>query len=739
MSFDPVLPWAWIGVILAVCLVVFGLLLAQGSKGFRPWPRRMLAASYLAAICGMVLILANPGRMETLSLESRPVWIVALDLSSSMNAPMLSSGEGGSRMASAGKDLKAMEHLVPEGAEVRWVSIKDRCSIHPDAGTLLGHEADGKSSRLALSLTELLAAERMEGCIPAGIILLSDGRDTEPGYLSGLAREAGNMGVPVHTICYGEQWEEPRLAMDVTKSMIHAFPGNVVQVGAHLKNRKLGSVQTAVSLLDVQGKTLAKKVVNVENNADTTVDFTFTCPSENATFSLKCDAVAGDSSGPDGHSSLFSVQVMKSRIRVFMAEGAPYWDSKFLAQLLRRQPAFDVRSIHMLTPERFFRINTGEENSMEEDEESIPSSLDEFLRFDMVILGKGAERIITPARAAALQAFVRDFGGLLVFARGKSYGGRFAEMEMLEPFVWKAPAAGEHQLTPSPEGMKDGLFGVILPGRESSIWSSLPPLEDVWEVNKIHPGTRIVARSPDGRLPLLAVKKLGLGATGMINGDGLWKWDFFPDAVRLGNWYEVFWGQFLPWIQTAAEFRPGYDLSLHVERASVPPATPLAFTLGWRGKSRPAGLSVELVDIRTPDQVILTASALSDSVKSGIPRWNGVVTSPGPGRYILRARMAGNTALPMPDVCIDVPAPPGENDNLNADPSHLAAMSELTGGLRLPREDLSGKLPGMMEPAADATRQEEAFFPLWNRWYMLLGLSVLPALFWWMRRRNGLL
>lgn len=82
-----------------------------------------------------------------------------------------------------------------------------------------------------------------------------------------------------------------------------------------------------------------------------------------------------------------------------MAEGAPYWDSKFLAQFLRRQPSFDVRSIHMLTQERFYSINTGEETGAKADGESIPSSLEDFLRFDMVILGKGAERIITPARA----------------------------------------------------------------------------------------------------------------------------------------------------------------------------------------------------------------------------------------------------------------------------------------------------------------------------------------------------
>lgn len=81
-------------------------------------------------------------------------------------------------------------------------------------------------------------------------------------------------------------------------------------------------------------------------------------------------------------------------------------------------------------------------------------------------------------------------------------------MEALEPFAWKAPFPGDHQLTPSPEGVKDGLFGVVLPGTGADVWRSLPPLEDSWDVERIFPSTRVVARSPDGRIPLLAVKRV---------------------------------------------------------------------------------------------------------------------------------------------------------------------------------------------------------------------------------------
>lgn len=209
MIFEPVIPWGWLGVAAAACLVLFCFLLARGTRSFRPRTRMLVSAAYLAGIAGTLFLLANPGRKETLTVHSRPVWIVALDASSSMTAPMQSSGAGGSRVDAARRDLKSIAGLVPDGVDVRWVSVKDSSSILPDAGALARVEADGSSSPLSRSLATLLEDERSGGRAPSGLILLSDGRDTEPAHLGRLAREAGNLGVPVHTLCYGEKWEAP--------------------------------------------------------------------------------------------------------------------------------------------------------------------------------------------------------------------------------------------------------------------------------------------------------------------------------------------------------------------------------------------------------------------------------------------------------------------------------------------------------------------------------------------------
>lgn len=74
MIFEPVIPWGWLGVVAAACLVLFCFLLARGTRSFRPRTRMLVSAAYLSGIAGTLFLLANPGRKETLTVHSRPVW-----------------------------------------------------------------------------------------------------------------------------------------------------------------------------------------------------------------------------------------------------------------------------------------------------------------------------------------------------------------------------------------------------------------------------------------------------------------------------------------------------------------------------------------------------------------------------------------------------------------------------------------------------------------------------------------
>lgn len=744
MTLSPLLPLPLLLTLSIGVAVLAVFLILRNSRRFSPAARAGLCLLYLIGLGGILALFLNPGSTENIDLKSKPLWIVALDTSESMTAPAGDAPESPTRREEAVRALQALQRFIPEETDIQWLSLDANEHERKDLAELTKLPAVGTESRLSQSLENALRTARSQGKQVNGVLLLSDGRDTAPLYLPGLLQTASTLGIPIHTLPFGGAWEAPDLSLEGTRSLINAFPGNPVLIGAKVINNMAQGVQTAVTLRNQKGEEVGKKVVEIPARGESAVSFPLTCPAESDEYTMTCDTVPGEKRS-DNNAQSFSLRVMKSKIRVFMAEGAPYWDSKFLAQLLRKQAAFNVKSVHRLTNDRYYQINTGEDNNAPMPEAGIPTTMEDFLAFDIILLGKSAEHFLTPARAAALQTFIRDHGGLLVFMRGKSYAGKSESLEALEPFVWKSPMSGEHQLRPSPEGVHDGLFGQALPGIDSEIWRSLPGLEDVWDIDRVQPDTRILARTQDKKTPLLAVRRLGMGAVAMINGDGLWKWDFYPEARRLGNCYEDFWSQFLPWIQTASEFAPGYDLSLHAERATVEENAAITCALSWRGTTPPGEIYVELVPIKEPQTVVARADAVFDGEKAGLPRWRAELSAPTPGHYLLKSGRKGDKdskgsiASSLPEVRIHVLSPPAEQDNLNADPVWLASLSELTGGKSLRPAEYDKVLPLLLKPQEEAVSTEEIFHPLWNRWWLLIGLCLPLALFWHIRRRQGLL
>ena len=85
------------------------------------------------------------------------------------------------------------------------------------------------------------------------------------------------------------------------------------------------------------------------------------------------------------------------------------------------------------------------------------------------------------------------------------------------------------------------MFGQALPAPDASLWTSLPTLKDGRQISMVKPFTRVLAdgvrvrkalSGGSGKFPALLVRRYGQGVTGLVNGDGLWKWDFYPGSAR---------------------------------------------------------------------------------------------------------------------------------------------------------------------------------------------------------------
>jgi hypothetical protein len=67
---------------------------------------------------------------------------------------------------------------------------------------------------------------------------------------------------------------------------------------------------------------------------------------------------------------------------VLLLEGAPYWDSKFLAQLLRQQTAVDILTVHRLNEERYFRVEAAGAEPLLSPDTIFPADAEALARYD---------------------------------------------------------------------------------------------------------------------------------------------------------------------------------------------------------------------------------------------------------------------------------------------------------------------------------------------------------------------
>lgn len=685
------------------------------------------------ALCGLGLLLLNLGRWVKPTDSAQRPWIILTDTSASMAKP-----SAGSTRYGIARDLaeRAAKEARAAGLPVRIQTFDE--SLHPAVETLPSG-AEGKGSKILRAVESVFQETSAAGESPAGILVFSDGRQTESpamGSMEALSLRARARETPVHTVAVAGDEPVADLTLRVARPTIHVFAGQALRIPVIVESNGLGSLRPTVTLNDASGKEITRQTVDLSDGKPLAVAFNIPCPAESVRWTVGTSVQNGESRPGNNHAAV-SVRVLTSKTRVFLAEGAPYWDSKFLAQLLRQQKHMDVHSVHRLSDQRYFRIDSGEAAPAETSQAVFPDTLEELSRYDLVIFGKNIDAFLTPSRVDALRAYVRDQGGAVLFARGKPATADVPGLEPLEPVTWANTTTADFRFTPNAEGEAAGLFGEALPGLNASVWNSLPTLKDGRGVLAVKPFTRILADGTQGaKFPVLLVRRYGQGVTGLVNGDGLWKWDFYPEARELGNMYEDFWIQLIQWMAAYSEFLPGQDFSAHLSNTQGETGRPVTVSIAYRG-TLPAPAPVMRISREGGTPVEVNPASVPDP--SGRPRWQATFTPPDPGVWHIALTDPRPQAPPTPEIELTVPAAPGEQDDLSPDPVFLANMAQATDGKSVRPANFDAFLKDTLHPTAPATLESGAVWqPAWTHAWIALGLAFFPATEWFLRRRQGL-
>ena len=707
-------------------------------------PRRLgLLALRLLAIATVLVPLFNPGSWVNPSDHLERPWLVLADASSSMSQP---AANGTTRAAEASSLVEqARAHARKSGIPLRVQPFST--TLNAPAESLPAPTGD--ATRILPAVSQALQDAASSGEPLAGVIVLSDGRQTvqsSPEDLEALGLRARSRDVAVHTLAVTGDMVPPDLALIQPRASITAFGGQPLRIPFALQSTGLSPLRPVVTLRDADGRELTTQTLEVPAGKTVASVIELKAPPASIRWTLETPVVDGEVRSSN-NSSLLHIRVLDSRTRVFLVEGAPYWDSKFLAQLLRQQPHMGVRSIHRISDERYFRIDSGEEKNEETKHPVFPESIAELARYDLVVFGKNIDPFLTNERAEMLRSYVRDHGGAVLFARGKATTGSVAALEPLEPVEWAASGTGDFRFTPNRDGEAAGLFGEALPAPDASLWKSLPLLKDGRQVSVVKPFTRVLAdgipesaglslSTGSGKFPALLVRRYGQGVTGLVNGDGLWKWDFFPEARELGNCYEDFWTQLIQWMASYSEFLPGQDFSLRLPATRGQAGATLAAAISYRG---PLPAPSPVIEITAPDGSTTQTTPASVPDPSGRPLWRASFTPDSPGTWKLRLIDPRPQAPPAPEAMFTVPIPPAETDDLSPDPAFLSDLAAATGGEIITSASFPDFLTKHLTATPPVSRASGAIWkPSWHSAPIALLIALLLSIEWFLRRRNGL-
>lgn len=744
MTLNPLLPMESLIVLLAVILAG-GLLLAWRASVRLP-PRAKWAAlgARALALFALAAIALNWGYWRKPQTENKPRWCLLLDRSASMATADVA---GGSRWEAARRLASQVQGVTTRDVDLFTFSAGVD-GARQTAKSLEALTPDGRGTDLGRAL-EAMTGSGAAGVAPlAGFVVLTDGRQTtlqaDP-VLAGLRARA--LDAPVLAVPLGTTREVRDLSVRATRSLAIGFVGQPVRIRADVQTRWSGAVNVPVRLLDDSERVVATNEIHLPAVGRGSVSFTVT-PTQPGfrTYKLQVAPWEGETDLRNNE-SVFEVNALDRKIRVLLVEGVPYWDSKFLGQHLRKQANMAVTAVYRTAPGRFFTTDPSGA-PVAEGRPIFPESAEELGAYDLVVLGKGSEYVLTPARLAALKRFVADQGGSLVFARGKPYAEQGDGLEELEPVEWGGAAAVECRLLPRAEGEDVGLFAGLLPGREDGVWSRLPAIKSSQAVAGIKSFAQVLAegRRPGAAetgaptVPLLVSRRFGKGMTATMNVDGLWQWSFFPSSKEAATMYEEMWTQLLLWVGTYAEFLPGHEYALHLSASSAWPNMPVRVQVRRRGPMATGGSSAELrVRVMRGTTIVQELVVMADEKTD---RWETslALSEPGLYRVILLPPVGAEKLGHAPGILFQVQAPPAEADDLNPDQEYLQQVAEASGGRVLPAEALAEAMTQREQTRQQQVNQggNQVWEPLWDRAWLLVLVIAACAVEWTIRRRHGL-
>jgi uncharacterized membrane protein len=730
-------------------LVAVSYLRTGGSAG------RALLAVRLAGLAVLGLCLLRPTLVVSTAVPQQNVVAVLVDDSRSME---LADVDGRSRGEVARELFATPGSPLRDALEDRFLLRHYRFS----AGTeRIEDPADltfrGTRTRIGPALDQV--RRDLQALPLAGIVLVTDGGDQDPGALEDAILALRSEGVPVHAVGVGNERLEPDVEIERVEMPSSVIRGSTVVADVVVAHRGLDRTVVPVRILE-DGRILASEEVELpRGGGSVTARIPVTLEGWGVrSLRVAVPPQAGELMVENNHRDVH-VRVRSEPERILYFEGEPRSEVAFLRRALRTDDALRLVVLQRTGEDRYLWLGMeGPEEAGDERErlaDGFPRTRDELFRYRALVLGSVEASYFTPDQLRMIAEFVdRRGGGLLALGGWSALGEGGYAGTALAPVL---PVDLEGGPPPPPEArVRDVKVGPTQRGETHPVgrlgadggaavegltgWAGLPPLTSVNRVGPPRPGATVIleGRSPEGGggpHPILASQRYGAGTASVWAVQDTWTWQMHADIPLEDRTYETFWRQLLRWlVQEVPE-----PVSLDAVRDRVAPDEPVELVAQVRDSSylpvNDARVTAVITDPVGGERELALAWSLE---RDGEYRGSFVPDRPGPYEVRARVERPGSGVLPdSPSVHVEAGVLDLELGSGAMRGDLLRRIAEETGGRFHTLEGAASQLPEAVRYTGSGTVVQEER-DLWDAPILFLLLVGLLSAEWLVRRRRGM-
>ncbi|MDB6149765.1 MAG: hypothetical protein JWQ44_1213 [Chthoniobacter sp.] len=724
LVFDPILPIGavvMLGVVLAAATVAIYLRIS--SRLSRTRSNTLLAFRLLGA-AAVLLLLLQPSRLEQIPpTVTNRVTLVGVDDSRSMAQNDVAQG---TRSQAARSILADAELTEPSGelsdARLRMFQFGEDATPITSASSL---NASGASTRVHRSIATMLDSLGAHEKARA-LILLTDGHDFElvnPAKTGFLARQRQS---PIYAVALGKQGKVRDVSVRITSYQPYCYVKQKARITGALRLIGVELETLQVELLRAD-KVVQTQRVQPREEPEAQVHFDV-IEQEVGQFEyeLRVTPVENEIDRENNH-ALTYLNVIDQQIQVLFLEGQPYWDTTFLQRSLMRNEKMNVDSIVQYAPGKA-RVVRKKEN---ERELQTPVSAEDWRRYDVIVLGRSVEKLISPEALTQLEGYVQDHGGAVIFSRGPAFEGELAKNQ-LQPVIW-SDAPSEHvRLQTAREGQALAPFRTLTePGADA-----VPELIAGRSILERQPLTATLANAQAAGggepTPGMVHRRFGQGQVLSIGVDGLWRWAFNAKVEGVNTVFDRFWDQMILWLMAGRDFLPAQQFSLRASSANIPFGEKIYFRAVQRDASKSKLSSLPLTITQAGQEVGRTTLAASDP--NAPDKLAAEFLPAKPGKFEATAQFPDGSKQTARFIVFEENL---EQTEVATDAGYLRKLCESSGGRLLKPEELP-KLLAELNDAPAAGIPQTRLTSAWDRVWVFWLIGLLFGGDWYLRRRWGL-